>query len=74
MTYRWAVICEKCYQVLDNECGIAVIDGRTFNIAATSRGGNAQRLDDRQYRRFRQREARKVGIDLEDEDFADNTR
>jgi len=41
MTYRWAFICPACYAQLDNESGLAVAGGRTFNLAGCSRDGKA---------------------------------
>src|SRR5262245_51435931 len=67
-TFRRAVICPACYAQLDNSCGIAQIGGRTFGLAGTSRGDKAAVVDETKYRAFQRRQARKLGLDLGEED------
>jgi hypothetical protein len=38
MTYRWAVVCLACYRRLDNDCGLAEIAGKAFNLAEANEG------------------------------------
>lgn len=66
MTFRWAVICQACYSILDNYTGRAAIGGNLFNLAGASRGDRAATIDEAKYLRFRRQEAAKLGIDLED--------
>jgi hypothetical protein len=63
MTYRWAVVCQACYSVLDNECGLAEVAGRPFNIAGGSREDKAATVDEVKYRKFLVKEAVKLGLD-----------
>ena len=67
MTYRWAVICQACYSILDNYSGRAEVSGRLFNLAGASRGDKARTIDEAKYRKFRRREADKLGLTLDDE-------
>ncbi len=67
MTFRWAVICQACYSTLDNYSGRAEVSGRLFNLAGASRGDKAATIDEAKYRKFRRREAEKLGISLDDE-------
>jgi len=62
-TYRWAVICEVCFKVLDNAVGFGQIQGKHFNLAGRSRGGKASVIDEIRYREFQRREAKKLGLD-----------
>ena len=32
MTFRWAVICQACYSILDNEYGLAEVAGAPLNL------------------------------------------
>lgn len=63
MTFRWAVICQACYSILDNIGGLAEIGRDTFNLAGSSRGDRAATIDEGQYRKFRVKEAAKLGLD-----------
>lgn len=65
LTYRWAVICQPCYSILDNWIGQAKIDGKSYNIAGASRVDRAATIDAEKYRKFQQKEAAKLGIDLD---------
>lgn len=65
MTYRWAVICQACDSTLDNESGLAELAGGPFHLAGASRGDKAATIDERGYRRFRRREAEKLGLDTD---------
>jgi hypothetical protein len=68
MTYRWSVICQACYSTIDGTAyGYAVIGGKAFNLAGASRGDKATTINEAQYRRFQQKEAAKLGLDLEEE-------
>jgi hypothetical protein len=67
MTYRWAFVCEDCYAKLDSPDGRAEIHGRDFTMAGQSRGGKATVKTDAEYRAFQRREAKKLGLDLEEE-------
>lgn len=65
MTFRWAFICELCYQILDNFSGAAEIPGRgMFNLAGLSRYGKARIVDEEQYQRFQRRQAARMGLQL----------
>jgi hypothetical protein len=66
-TYRWAFLCEDCYRRLDNEDGMAVVRGQTFNLAGASRRGKARAVYEAEYRAFQRQEAAKLGLDLPDE-------
>lgn len=69
MTYRWAVICNACYRILDNYSGRAEIPGHgLFNLAGKSRGDQATTIDEAKYRAFQRKEAKKLGIDLSNGD------
>lgn len=68
MTYRWSVVCQACYSTLDNEIGLAEISGRLFNIAGASRMDRATTIDEAKYRKFRRREAEKLGIVLDEDE------
>jgi hypothetical protein len=59
-TYRWAVICQACYQLLDNHIGAARIGEQTFNIAGASRHGKATTVDEAKYQAGLEREARRT--------------
>jgi hypothetical protein len=67
MTFRWTVICLGCYMRLDNDTGVAEINGREFGLAGSSRGDKATVVNEARYRAFQTREAEKLGIDLGDE-------
>jgi hypothetical protein len=70
MTYRWSVICQGCYccySTLDNESGRAEVAGKLFNLAGASRFDRATTVSEAQYRKFRRREAEKLGLTLDDE-------
>lgn len=62
-TYRWAVICQGCYLILDNYRGADEINGKLFNIAGVSRRDKATTIDEVKYQAFQRREAKKLGID-----------
>ena len=62
MTYRWAVICHPCYRRVDNDRGAAQIGNAYFNIAGVSRRDKATVMDERKYRAWQEREARKLGL------------
>lgn len=64
MTFRWAVICQVCYRILDNDMGLGEIGCRRFNLAGASRGDRAVMLADAKYLAFQRREAAKLGLDL----------
>jgi hypothetical protein len=66
MTYRWAVICQACYSILDNEIGMAEVAGDLYNLAGASRGDQATTIDEDQYAKFRRKEAAKLGLDSND--------
>jgi hypothetical protein len=66
MAYRWSVSCQRCYSILDNESGLAEIGGKLFNIAGASRGDKAATIDEDKYRKFRRREAEKIGLSLDE--------
>jgi hypothetical protein len=63
MTYRWAVVCNACYRILDNRSGLDEINGKLWNIAGASRGDKAAVLDERKYAVWQRREAQKLGLD-----------
>ncbi len=63
MTYRWAVVCQACFQRLDNESGVAEIGGRLFNLAGASRGDKAAVLNEAKYQAFQRRQAAQWGLD-----------
>jgi hypothetical protein len=63
MAHRWAVICQACYSILDNEYGLAEVAGAPFNLAGSSRGDKAATIDERKYQAFRRKEAAKLGLD-----------
>jgi hypothetical protein len=67
MTFRWAVVCAGCYSTLDNAYGVARIAGQSFNISGSSRAGKARTLTEEQYREWQRREAKKLGVDLQDD-------
>jgi hypothetical protein len=62
MTYRWAVVCLGCYRRLDNDCGVADIAGKAFNLAGASRADKAAVLDEAKYRAWQRREAAGLGL------------
>jgi len=62
MTYRWAFICPACYAQLDNESGLAVAGGRTFNLAGCSRDGKAPVVNEEKYQAFQRRAAARMGV------------
>jgi hypothetical protein len=64
MTFRWAVICHRCYRTLDNEVGVAEIGARAFNLAGASRGDKAAVIDDAKWLAFRRKEAARMGLDI----------
>jgi hypothetical protein len=66
-TFRWAVVCQACYSLLDNATGLAEIAGKPFNIAGASRGDKAATIDEAKYQAFRRLEAQKLGLDLSEE-------
>ena len=67
MTYRWSVICQACYSTLDNYLGLATVAGQLFNLAGASRGDKATTIDEAKYRVFQRQEARKLGIELDED-------
>jgi hypothetical protein len=64
MTYRWAVICNACYRILDNVCGVDEIAGKAWGIAGASRGDKAAVLDERKYAAWQHREAQELVLDI----------
>lgn len=66
MTYRWAVICQACYSILDNESGLAEVAGIPFNLKGESRGDRATTVDEAKYERFRRKQAAKLGMNPDD--------
>lgn len=67
MTFRWAVICQACYSTLDStNFGLGQIGAVTFNLAGASQCDKATTIDTEQYRRFRTKEAAKIGLGPED--------
>lgn len=64
MTYRWAVICMRCYGLLDNEQGLAHAGEDVFTIAAQSRFDRATVVDEKKWQAFQKQEATKLGLDL----------
>lgn len=61
LTYRSAFVCEACYLNLDSGDGTAVIDGRGFGIAGSSRNGKAKIYDAKKYDAFQRRQAKQLG-------------
>ena len=68
MTYRWSVICQRCYSTLDNYSGLAEVAGKLFNIAGASRADKAAIIDEVKYRKFQRREAEKIGLSLDEDE------
>jgi hypothetical protein len=64
MTYRWGVICEECYCILDNCVGVAEIRGQTFSLAGASLLGRARSINEDQYQMWQRREAAKLGVEI----------
>jgi hypothetical protein len=54
-TYRWCVVCESCYRMLDSYYGVAVINGQHFGMSGSSRGEKARKMTEEQYRTWQQR-------------------
>ncbi len=66
--YRWQVICQACYSLMDNRpLGDAWIGDRWFSLAGNSRGDKATTIDQVKYRAWQQREAARLGLDLQDQ-------
>jgi hypothetical protein len=68
MTFRWAFICQGCYLAVDTPIGVGVVNGRTYNLAGSSRADKATTVDEAKYLAFRRKEAAKLGLDLPEED------
>jgi hypothetical protein len=49
LTFRWAVVCLRCYSQLDNALGAAEINGQTFNLAGGSRHEKAAVFNEAKY-------------------------
>jgi hypothetical protein len=65
MTFRWSVICQACYAILnDAPGGCAVIAGERFSLSLTYARDRATTINEEQYRKFQRKEAAKLGIDL----------
>ncbi|QDV37380.1 hypothetical protein [Tautonia plasticadhaerens] len=62
------MICQACYSILDNDSGMAEVGGKAFTIAGASRGDKAATIDEAKYRRFRRKEAARLGLDMDDDE------
>src|SRR5690348_11334767 len=56
MTYRWSVVCPRCYAALDGETGGAVIGGHFYTMSCSSCCDKARTLTEAQYRTWQRRE------------------
>lgn len=65
VTYRWAVICQVCYRLLDNHIGTAEIGDKEYNMSMASRLDRANTINEEKYQAWQRREARKLGLELE---------
>ena len=59
-TYRWGVVCLRCYSRLDNQVGGGDIGGQTLTLAAVSRFDRARCITEGEYQRWQRREAEKL--------------
>jgi hypothetical protein len=62
-SFQWAVVCLACYRALDNATGLAEIDGKSFNMAGSSREEKAAILDEAQYQQWQRRLSGKLWLD-----------
>ncbi len=59
MTYKWDVVCQTCYELMDNVVGAADIASKEFHLAGSSRRNRARWLTKQQYDEWRLKDADK---------------